>query len=189
MKSTSSSLLIRLRRPGEQAAWGRFADLYTPLLLYWAGRMGLSAPDARDLVQDVFVTLIQKLPQFQYQPRKGSFRSWLRTVAETRWRDSLRQRAAAPHSEGPAPLEDVVVPDGAAALWETEYRTHLVGRALQIMQSDFEAKTWKACWAVVVENRSGAELAAELGMTIDAVYAARSRILRRLRQELAGLMD
>ncbi|HVS36364.1 MAG TPA: sigma-70 family RNA polymerase sigma factor, partial [Gemmataceae bacterium] len=187
MESTSSSLLLRLHRPGEQAAWNRFADLYTPLLLFWAGRMGLSAPDARDLVQDVFVTLIQKLPQFQYQPGKGTFRSWLRTVAENRWRDSLRKRAAAPQNAGPAPLEDVVVPDGAAAVWETEYRQHLIGRAMQIMQSDFEAKTWKACWAVVVDGRSGAEVAADLGLTIEAVYAARSRVLRRLRQELSGL--
>ena len=189
MDSTSSSLLLRLRRPGEQAAWQRFIDLYTPLLYYWACRMGLAGQDAADLVQDVFVTLVQKLPQFQYQPGKGSFRSWLRTVAENRWRDALRKRAAAPKNAGPAPLEDAAVPDAASALWEAEYRQQLLARAVQIMQSDFEEKTWKACWALVVEGKSGADAAAELGMTIDAVYAARSRVLRRLRQELDGLMD
>ena len=89
MESTSSSLLLRLRRPGEQAAWQRFIDLYSPLLYFWACRMGLDVQDAADLVQDVFVALVQKMPQFQYDPGK-SFRAWLRTVAENRWRDALR---------------------------------------------------------------------------------------------------
>jgi len=188
--STSSSLLMRLRRPGEQAAWRRFIDLYTPLLFYWACRMGLPGEDAADLVQDLFVTLVQKLPQFQYDPGK-SFRSWLRTVAENRWRDALRKRAAAPANAGAAALAGVAVPavPGAAALWEAEYRQHLLGRAVQLMRTDFEEKTWKACWALVVDGKSGADAAAELGMTVEAVYAAKARVLRRLRQELDGLMD
>ena len=107
--------------------------------------MGLAAHDAADLVQDVFVVLVQKLPQFQYDPGK-SFRSWLRTVAENRWRDALRKRAAAPTNAGPAALEDAAVPDGAAAVWEGEYRQQLVGRAIHIMRTDFEEKTWKASW-------------------------------------------
>jgi RNA polymerase sigma-70 factor (ECF subfamily) len=188
MDSTSSSLLLQLRRPGEQAAWRRFIDLYTPLLYYWACRMGLPTQDAADLVQDVFVTLVQALPRFRYDPGK-SFRSWLRTVAENRWRDALRKRAAVPRNAGDAALADAAVPPAAAALWEAEYHQHLLGRAAQLMRSDFEEKTWKACWALVVEGRPGAEVAAELGMTIDAVYAARSRVLRRLRQELDGLLD
>jgi RNA polymerase sigma-70 factor (ECF subfamily) len=185
--SISSSLLLRLCRPGEQGAWRRFIDLYTPLLYYWACRMGLPARDAADLVQDVFVTLVQKLPQFRYDPGK-SFRSWLRTVAENCWRDALRKRAALPHHAGAA-LDDAAVPDGAAALWEAEYRQHLLGRAVHLMRTDFEEETWKACWALVVEGKSGADAAAELGLTVEAVYAAKARVLRRLRQELDGLMD
>jgi RNA polymerase sigma-70 factor (ECF subfamily) len=186
--STSSSLLLRLRRPGEQVAWRRFIDLYTPLLFYWACRMGLSAEDAADLVQDVFVTLVSKLPEFRYD-RGKSFRSWLRTVAENRWRDALRKRAAVPHNAGAAALDEAAVPDGAADVWEAEYRQRLLGQAVHLMQSDFEEKTWKACWALVVDGKSGAETAAELGMTVEAVYAAKARVLRRLRLELEGLMD
>jgi RNA polymerase sigma-70 factor (ECF subfamily) len=188
VESTSSSLLLRLRQPGDQAAWRRFTDLYTPLLFYWACRMGLPARDAADLVQDVFVILVQQMPRFEYDPGK-SFRAWLRTVAENRWRDALRRRAAVPTNAGEGPLADAAVPDGAAALWEGEYRQFLLGRATQIMRSDFEEKTWKACWALVVEGKSGAAVAAELGMTTEAVFAAKSRVLRRLRQELAGLLD
>jgi len=188
METTSSSLLLRLRRPGEQEAWRRFIDLYTPLLYFWACRMGLPKQDAADLVQDVFVALVQKLPQFTYDPDK-SFRSWLRTVAENRWRNAMRKRANTPANAGSAALGDAAVPDGTEALWEAEYRAQLFGRAVQIMRSDFEEKTWKACWALVVEDKSGAEVAAGLGMSIDGVYAAKARVLRRLRQELDGLLD
>jgi RNA polymerase sigma-70 factor (ECF subfamily) len=77
MEATSSSLLLPLRQPGEQASWQRFVDLYTPLLSFWACRMGLSGDDAADRVQDVSATLVQKLPQFEYDPGK-SFRAWHR---------------------------------------------------------------------------------------------------------------
>jgi RNA polymerase sigma-70 factor (ECF subfamily) len=186
MDSTSSSLLLRLRRPEEHAAWSRFIDLYTPLLYSWACRMGLPAQDAADLVQDVFVALVQKMPQFTYDPSK-SFRAWLRTVAENRWRDALRKRA--PVKTDDAALDEAAVSGEIDALWEAEYRESLFGRAIQIMRGDFEEKTWKACWALVVEGKSGAETAAELGMTLYGVYAAKARVLRRLRQELDGLLD
>jgi RNA polymerase sigma-70 factor (ECF subfamily) len=150
--------------------------------------VGLTGEDAADLVQDVFVTLVQKLPHFEYDPGK-SFRAWLRTVTENRWRDLRRRRAAVPRNAGEAALADAAVPDGAAALWEGEYRQFLLARVAQVMQSEFQPATWKACWALVVEGKSGAEVAAELGLSLDAVYAAKSRVLRRLRRELDGLLD
>ena len=188
MESTSSSLLLRLRQPGEQAAWRCFVELYTPLLYYWACRMGLRGQDAADLVQDVFVTLVQKMPQFQYDAHKG-FRPWLRTVAENRWRDALRKRAALPRHAADAALANAAVPAEAAALWDVEYRQHVLARAVQLMRSDFAEKTWKACWALVIDGKSGADVGRELGMTVEAVYAAKSRVMRRLRQELDGLLD
>src|SRR5437764_5198815 len=85
MHTTSISLLERLRQPGEAEAWQRFVDLYTPLLYYWACRLGLQEQDAADLVQEVFTLLVQKLPDFIYN-RQKSFRSWLRTVLLNKWR-------------------------------------------------------------------------------------------------------
>jgi RNA polymerase sigma-70 factor (ECF subfamily) len=76
-----------------------------------------------------------------------------------------------------------------AAFEEAEYRQHLARRALELMQAEFPPATWKACWEVVVAGRPAAEVAAELAISIDSVYAAKSRVLRRLRQELAGLLD
>src|SRR5258708_22827067 len=110
MDSTSASLLERLRQPGQPEAWARFVDLYTPLLVCWARRLGLSTEDARDFVQDVFTALVEKLPAFTYDHHK-SFRAWLRTVALNKWRDHKRRKTG-PVVSGPVPLGEL--PDPAA---------------------------------------------------------------------------
>lgn len=188
MHTTPPSLLERVRRADDQQSWKRFVDLYTPLIYTWAGRMGLQASDAADLVQDVFVTLLRAMPEFRYQPG-GSFRGWLRTVVVSRWRDACRRRPTGlPDGEVPLP-ENVVIPDTAETLWEEEYHQHLVVRALELMRVHFQPATWQACWQVVVEGRKPADVAGELGISLAAVYTAKSRVLHRLRQELEGMWD
>jgi RNA polymerase sigma-70 factor (ECF subfamily) len=187
MDNTSVSLLERLRRPADQHAWARFVELYTPLMYSWARRVGLQEADAVDLVQDVFMLLVCKLPEFAYDEHK-SFRAWLKTVTLNRWRQTLRQPQTVPPQD-PAQLADVAAPADSEMFWEAEYRQHVVRRALQVMQADFEPATWKACWEVVVNRRPAAEVAAELKLTAGAVYAARFRVLARLRQELAGMLE
>jgi RNA polymerase sigma-70 factor, ECF subfamily len=186
MLTTSVRLLERLRLPGDAQAWERFVRLYTPLLHCWAGRLGLADADAADLVQDVFVILVQKLPQFIYDPQQ-SFRGWLRTILMNRWRQRQRKQAGK-GVQGQAALAAAADSDPLEEFQEAEYRRHLVGRALLLMQSDFETTTWRACWETVGHGRPVPEVAAELGLTITAVYLARSRVLRRLRQELQGLL-
>jgi RNA polymerase sigma-70 factor (ECF subfamily) len=185
---TPASLLERLRQPEETAAWERFVDLYTPLLFSWARRLGLQAPDAADLVQDVFAVLVEKLPDFRYD-RQKSFQAWLRTVLLNKWRNRHRRQVEA-SLEAVAPgLSDLVVPPEQDAFTEAEYRRHLVHRALEVMRAEFQPCTWRACWEFVVQERPAAEVAAELGITVNAVYLAKSRVLRRLREELDGLLD
>lgn len=187
MQTTSISLLERLRQPADSPAWQRFVDLYTPMLFQWARRKGMQEQDASDLVQDVLTTLVQKLPEFQYDPSR-SFRRWLMTLALNRWRDRCRRQAVrAP--EGVAPLSDLEAPDELGEFEEAEYRQHLVARALRIMQADFQPATWQACWEHVVQRRPAAEVAAQLGISESAVYVAKFRVLNRLRQELAGLLE
>jgi RNA polymerase sigma-70 factor (ECF subfamily) len=184
---TPVSLLERLRRPGDAEAWARFVHLYTPLLSFWAARAGLQEQDAADLIQDVFTLLLKKLPEFTYGSSK-SFRAWLRTVALNKWRERCR-RAALPVAGGEEALAGVACPDPVEDFWEAEYRQHLVGQALRLMQAQFAPATWQACWENVVNGKSAAAVAAELGMTAGAVRGARFRVLARLRQELAGMLD
>jgi RNA polymerase sigma-70 factor, ECF subfamily len=177
-----------LREPTDEPAWRRLVDLYTPMLFSWARRHGISEHDAADLVQEVFVALLQTLPTFQYDHRRGRFRNWLRTLLLNKLRDSKRREAREEKA-----LEHLQ-PDGeaanpAAVFWEAEYQRDLYRRALQLLQSDFAQATWKAFWETVVEGRPAADVAREMGITENALYAGRFRVLRRLRQELTGLIE
>jgi RNA polymerase sigma-70 factor (ECF subfamily) len=188
MHTTPVSLLERLRQPGAQEAWARFVRLYTPLLFYWAVRLGLQQSDAADLVQDVLMVLVRKLPEFQYD-RDKSFRAWLRTVVLNKWREN-RRRHTLPRAGAAEPaVAEVASLDDGDAFGEAEYRRHLVGRALQLMQVDFQPRTWKAFWETVVAGKSAAEVARELGLSVGAVRVAKLRVLQRLRQELEGLLS
>ena len=124
MNTTSASLLERLRQPHAGDAWDRFVKLYTPLLYYWARQGGLQQDDAADLVQDVFLVLVRKLPEFCYDG-PGCFRAWLRKVTLNKLRDQCKQRV--PDLLGSA-IADVDVPaeaDEVALFEEEEYRQHL----------------------------------------------------------------
>jgi len=184
MPQTPASLLYRLQRNPAPEHWQRFVDLYAPLIQFWARRTGMQDSDIADLLQDVFAILMRQLPLFEYDPQR-SFRAWLRQIVLNVWRAHIRKRRGAPLDD----KGDPAIEDPAEQFWEQEYAGHLARRALLIMKRDFAPTTWQACWAVVVEGRPGDEVARELGMTVGAVYAARFRVLQRLREELNGALD
>jgi RNA polymerase sigma-70 factor (ECF subfamily) len=186
MQPTPVTLLQRLRRPDDAAAWSQFVHLYSPLLYGWARRVGLSEADATDLLQDVFTTLLQELPHFEYQPGK-SFRAWMRTILLNRWRTLQRRRA--PQSVPPGELDGLAAAAEPDLPGEAEERRELVRRALALIEGEFTPPTWQAFRRFVVQERRAAEVAAELGLSVNAVYLARSRVLRRLREQLTGLIE
>ncbi len=185
MNSTSISLLRRLREPSPEPAWQRFVDLYAPLIFYWGRSQGLNATDAGDLVQEVLTVLIVKLPEFQYDPALR-FRGWLRTVTLNKARDFQRRQSTQPRTSNES-LPDVAA-EGADLFEEAEYQKYLIRRALELMQSDFQETTWKACWNQIVEGRSAKEVGQELGISANAAHVAKCRVLKHLREELADLM-
>ncbi len=188
MDQTSPTLLAKLSGPEHAAAWHRFVHLYTPLLARWAERLGVRPTDRADLIQEVFLTLLRALPQFAGTPG-GSFRAWLHTVFISRWHDLCRKRVPAPLSIGGSGFPAPAVEDPTIMIDEEEYRAVLADRAARLIRADFNAATWAAFWATAVEDRPAAEVASELGLSPNAVYLARARVLQRLRQELAGLLD
>jgi RNA polymerase sigma-70 factor (ECF subfamily) len=186
MQSTPVSLLERLRRADDGAAWSEFVRLYTPLLYVWARRAGLSEADTADLLQDVFTTLLREMPRFEHEPGK-SFRAWMRTILLNRWRTLQRRRS--PRSVPAEQLDAMPGPADPDPPGEAEERRELVHRSLALIERDFAPATWQAFRQAVVLGRAPAEVAAELGVTVNAVYLARARVLRRLREQLAGLVD
>ncbi|QJX00766.1 RNA polymerase sigma factor [Frigoriglobus tundricola] len=187
MSTTSLTLLDRLRHPSQPDAWDRFVRLYTPLLLRWAALQGFQDADAEDLAQTVLVKLVRVLPT--YEKRDGqTFRGWLFTICRNECRDFRAVRATRPLPTADG-LATVAERQPITEVTEAEYRRRLVQRALELVRADFTPAVWDAFIRYVIDRRPAAEVARELGTTANAVYLARHRVLTRVRQELAGLID
>jgi RNA polymerase sigma-70 factor (ECF subfamily) len=191
MPDTSASLLERLRHQPTGDAWQRLVDVYTPLLRHWLGNQGLQASDVDDLTQDVLAVLVRELPAFQHNQRPGAFRAWLRGITVNRLRGLWRGRdhAAGGGSDAARQIEQLEDPDSRASqLWDLEHDRHVLGRLLALIGPEFSSTWWQAFQKHVHEGAAAADVAAELGVSVNVVLLAKSRILRRLRQEARGLV-
>jgi RNA polymerase sigma-70 factor (ECF subfamily) len=186
MLTTSLTLLDRLRQPNQPQAWEQFVRLYTPMLLVWAKRQRLQDADATDLVQDVLLKLIGLLPTYERGDGQ-SFRGWLFRVTANQCRDFHRRHVTRglPTSDGLSGISDRTP---VSEMEEAEYRQLLIRRGLELVRPDFSDTTWAAFSGLMLDNRPAPELAAKLGITQNAVFLARHRVLTRLRQELDGLL-
>lgn len=190
MTTTSESLLFRLRCSGEkpnEKAWEDFVSLYTPLIFFWARKMGLGQNDAADLVQDVLTRVFQKLPQLNYDA-EGSFRGWLRTVTINRYREISRRKSYGESPASQSVIEGLAPVQVAESTWDIEYARLLVGQAMDSMKDDFAPSTWEALKRVMKDHKKVDEAASETGVSTWTIYSARSRLMKRLREELDGLL-
>lgn len=184
MVSTPASLLDRLRENGEASAWDRFVELYSPLLFHWAKKLGLQDSDASDLVQDLFLLLWRKLPEFQYDPAQR-FQGWLKTLFLNQHRQHLRQRKPLPADHAWDEL-----PERSEEIFEErEYRRYIVRQAFHLIQREFSPQQRSAFEEYALRQRSPIDVARELGIAPGTVYGIKSKILNRLRQELRDLVD
>ncbi|OWK46389.1 RNA polymerase sigma factor [Fimbriiglobus ruber] len=184
MDTTSASLLMSLRESASPAAWSRFVRTYSPMLYAWARRSGLQEADALDLVQDVFATLVEKLPKFTYDADRG-FREWLWVVTRNKHLERTR-RLKLPIDA--ATNADQVPDRPAVTAEEDDFRRHLLGHLVPSLKGQFQPTTWAAFWASVVEGRPATEVGAELGLSVDAVYKAKARVVARLHTVLSDVI-
>ena len=194
MSETSFSLLHRLRTQPDADSWRRLVDLYTPLIHGWLRRHSVAAADADDLSQEVMAVVMRELPQFQHNQQRGAFRNWLRTITVHRLRVLWRSRQHRPIATGDSDLlkvlDELEDPKSAMSqLWDQEHDQHVARKLMELVEPHFEATTWCAFRRVVMDSVKAAVVAEELGMSVNAVLLAKSRVLSRLRQEMAGLTD
>lgn len=181
---TAVSLLDRLRDGGDRKAWQRFDDLYRPLIRRWVQRDGDLRDDADDVVQDVMGVLVRDLPAFRRE-RTGSFRRWLRTVTHHRVL-AFRYKIGRQRGAGDGALAQLADPNSELSqLFDREHDDYVLRRLLELLESDspFEAITIRAFRAVFLDERKPADVAAELGLSVNSVLLAKSRVLKWLRQQ------
>jgi RNA polymerase sigma-70 factor (ECF subfamily) len=188
---TSHSLLERARDPGDADAWNRLAEVYVPLIRRWLRPYMLQAADGDDLVQEVLTTLAHELPRFQVRDQPGSFRAWLRTTTVHRLRTYWQTRRTRPRASGGSEFLDQLDDPNSdlSRAWDDEHDRHVARSLLDSIRLEFTLPTWQAFEATVRDRRPAAEVAAEMGLSVNAVLLAKSRVLRRLRQKAEGLLE
>jgi RNA polymerase sigma-70 factor (ECF subfamily) len=190
---TRPSLLIRVRDPRDAEAWAQFVGLYGPLIYRFARKRRLQDADAADLTQTVLQAVAGGVRRLDYDPRRGSFRGWLFQVVRRQLGKVLARERRAPRGgggEGPRrALEEQPGRDDDQALWDREYERRLFLWAAEQVRGAFEEATWQAFWRTAVEGKSPRETAESLGMTVGAVYTAKSRVLDRLRKAIQDVQD
>jgi RNA polymerase sigma-70 factor (ECF subfamily) len=191
---TSTSLLDRLRqRPDDEESWRRLDGLYRPLIRRWLRRDPALGEEAEDLAQEILGVVLRELPGFTRQ-RTGSFRRWLRTITAYRVKGYYRARRSRPETLGPdaddGPLSQLADDRSELAQrWDQEHNEHVVARLLEWMAAEFSDTHVRAFRRVVLDEVKPADVAKELGVSVNVVLLAKSRILARLREVGKGLLD
>lgn len=187
---TRPSLLLRLRDTQDSAAWAQFVDVYAPLVYGFGRRHGLQDADAADLTQDVLRAVASAASRLEYDPERGSFRGWLFTIARNKLRNFLAARQRQVQGSGDTGIQQQLQeqPDASeSGDWDREYEQRLFAWAAGHVRGSFADATWQAFWRTAVEGRKPAEVAVALGVSVGAVYIARSRVLARLREKIQQL--
>jgi RNA polymerase sigma-70 factor (ECF subfamily) len=192
-RATSLTLLERVRA-NEADAWSRLVQLYSPMIRYWCLRGGLQESDADDAVQEVCRAALAGLPNFRRDRPGDTLRGWLRAITRNTLTLHFRRAGRIPPASGGSEafvrLNEVADPH--ADLPDDDSPVELQGlyrRALELVRSEFEDRTWQMFWLAVVEDRTPADVAAQFGVSAVAVRKAKSRVLRRLREEVGDLVS
>ncbi|MCA9175105.1 MAG: sigma-70 family RNA polymerase sigma factor [Planctomycetales bacterium] len=192
-ETISSSCLngLRQRDPDQ---WRRFARVYSPLVYEWCRRARIPAHDSADIVQETFGAVSERIDSFRRDQLGDSFQGWLWGIARHKILDHFRMLAKHPVAAGGSSAQQMLnqLPELLAESPTqndlAQDRQLVVRRALELLKSDFEDRTWRAFCRLVMENVDAKTVANELGMTPGAVYNAKYKVLRRLREEFSELL-
>ena len=186
---TRASLVLRVHNPNDQQAWDEFVQIYQPVVYRVARSRGLQEADAQDLVQTVFVSIAGSIGKWTAHDPKVKFRHWLLRVAKNATINALtRKPVDQAGAVADVPLEEFEdLNRQSDSLIELEYRRELFIRASEMVRVDFAADTWKAFELTAIQGLSNEDAAQELGKSIGTIYAARSRIMKRLSEAVANL--
>jgi RNA polymerase sigma-70 factor (ECF subfamily) len=188
--ATSTSLLQGLKEPGNDAVWTAYVGRYRPLIVRFGRRMNLKLEEAEDLAQETLLAFSKSYCAGNYDREKGRLRSWLFGIARNQLAQRNKRRTArAEHPlDGGDRLEELAVPQDTEQAWEREWRDAVLRQCLEEIRREVNPKTFDAFRRFALEGRPADEVGKELGMSPNAVFGAKRRILERVR-ELRPLME
>jgi len=190
---TRLSLLVRLRDVRDAAAWEEFVEIYAPLVYRLARRRGFQDADACDITQEVLRAAVTALPRFTLDPQRGKFRQWLFTIAMNELRKLALAHKRQPRGSGDPStqkrLEQQAVSEDDETVWNREHQERLFHWAAEKARGHFRESTWQAFWRTAVEGQDVRDVAGALGLSVGAVYVAKSRVLARIQALVESVQD
>jgi RNA polymerase sigma-70 factor (ECF subfamily) len=183
---TQSLLLARLADAADPTAWAEFVDRYADLVRRFCHLRGLGDADTEDTLQDVLLSLTKAMPGFRYDPSKGKFRSYLKTVVVHAISKKLLQNprhtrlSALGSSDAPADGSGGSNSTAEETLWESEWRQYHLRRALKVIDAEFSHTDRQSFERNALRGEPAQQVADALQISLDSVYQAKSRISRRL---------
>lgn len=190
MAETRLSLIERVRDNGDAAAWSEFFAIYRPLLIAYVRKRGVSEHDAADVVQDVFARLVPALSRFEFDPQRGRFRTWLWRVTYNALADWGRRGAMRDQAEREwIDLHETVDDNHSDVEWDQLYRRRIMEVVMARVKASTQPITWACFEGRILAGRPAAEIAAETGVSVNAVYVNASRLLARVREECDSFQE
>ncbi len=191
MDSTSLTLLQRVQSQADSAAWQSLFGIYQPLISRWLRLRNTAPQDADDLTQEVLVVVLRELPTFCHNGQTGAFRAWLRAITANRLRTFWRKCQGKPMAIDMQEMADQLEDSSSeiSQQFDRQHDQYVLDQLLELMAQEFEPKTLSAFRLVGLEGKKAEEAAGELDMSVVAVYIAKSRVLRRLREVAHGILD
>ncbi|GAA4439974.1 sigma-70 family RNA polymerase sigma factor [Bremerella cremea] len=191
---TSVSFLDSLQCTSDEEAWGRLVGMYSPLIRGWLKRHGAMVEDLDDVTQEVLAVVFRRFPDFRREPRAGAFRAWLRTITANCLRDHWRKKNRQPTGVGGSDFGAVIAEledpnSGLSAQWNRDHDRHVIQYLLDEVRPAFTDKTWQAFQRFALDGLTADDVSQELGISVNAVFVAKSRVLSRLRQRGLGLIE
>lgn len=189
-QNTRATLLIRLRDKTDEASWGEFVEIYTPLLYAYCQKREIKPADIADIVQNVFRSISLAIKGFEYDPTKGRFKAWLFTVLRNAISTHYRKAGRAPVTTRETLLVERIEasPDGAeVADWERDYQLRLLNWGMEKVKTEVSERSWKIFTETALKERSPEEVAVELEMNKNAVTVTKYRVVQKLRQKLHSI--
>lgn len=191
---TSLSLLNHLRESSMPAAWERLQSIYEPLIRKWLLAYDVQESDAEDLMQETLLAISKDIATFDHNGRAGAFRAWVKGILVNRLRKFWRTRDKGPRVQGGSDMQQRLAElddpsSGITLIWNKEHDERVLQELLSLVQPHFSKSTWLAFCGTTFEGRKPPDVAAELGISLNAVVIAKSRVLNRLRQEAEGMIE
>ncbi len=184
--STQVSLLMRVRNTDDREAWSAFVERYSPMIVSWCNRFGLQTSDAEDVAQQVLLRLTRRMQSFNYDPEKGSFRGYLRTLTRYAINDALDDRGpvGSGDTEQNQALYTIEARSDLLDKLDESFDDELLAEALNRIQHRVEPTTWQAFELTALREMAPVDAAAELEISMASIYKSKSRVLQMLRDEL-----